>query len=239
MKENRLRELFIDELRDLYDAENRLVKAIPKMAKAAESDELRSGFDHHLEQTKEHVERLKQVLMSLDEKPTGKKCPGIVGILQEGDELMGEDYEGSAMDAALISAAQRVEHYEIAAYGCVHTWAMELGEENVAEVLEKTLNEEKKLTPSSASLLNRSTPRRIPERNQQGKRRKSRKSLFGGNRVLQTPSLIHPQAAGDWRLSPVALTLDHPKRLSPHLLHPLSQSLPIAAGSPPNAVFPT
>jgi ferritin-like metal-binding protein YciE len=143
MKENTLRELFIDELRDLYDAENRLVKAIPKMAKACESDDLRSGFEHHLEQTKGHVERLKQILTSLDEKPSGKKCPGIIGILEEGEEMMGEEYEGSVMDAALISAAQRVEHYEIAAYGCVHSWAQELGEEDAAKLLEKTLTEEK------------------------------------------------------------------------------------------------
>ena len=143
MKDNTLRELFIDELRDLYDAESRLVKALPKMAKASNSDELRSGIEHHLQQTKQHVERLKEVLTSLDEKPSGKKCPGMIGILQEGEELMDEDYDGSVMDAALISAAQRVEHYEIAAYGCVHTWAQELGEENAAELLEKTLNEEK------------------------------------------------------------------------------------------------
>ncbi len=143
MKENTLRELFIDELRDLYDAENRLVKTLPKMAEAANSDDLRSGIEHHLGQTKEHVERLKQVLTSLDEKPSGKKCPGMVGILEEGEEMMEEDFEGSVMDAALISAAQRVEHYEIAAYGCVHAWAQELGENNAAELLEKTLNEEK------------------------------------------------------------------------------------------------
>jgi ferritin-like metal-binding protein YciE len=143
MKDNTLRELFIDELRDLYDAESRLVKALPKMAKASNSDELRSGIEHHLQQTKQHLERLKEVLTSLDEKPSGKKCPGMIGILQEGEELMDEDYDGSVMDAALISAAQRVEHYEIAAYGCVHTWAQELGEENAAELLEKTLNEEK------------------------------------------------------------------------------------------------
>jgi len=143
MKENTLRELFIDELRDLYDAENRLVKALPKMAKASTSDELRSGIEHHLEQTKGHVERLKEVLESLDEKASGKKCPGMIGILQEGEEMLDEDYEGNVMDAALISAAQRVEHYEIAAYGCVHAWAQELGEENAAELLEKTLNEEK------------------------------------------------------------------------------------------------
>ncbi len=143
MAENTLRELFIDELRDLYDAENRLLKAIPKMAKASRSHELRSGFEHHLAQTKGHVDRLKQILTSLDEKPTAKKCPGIIGIIQEGEELMGEDFEGSVMDAAIISAAQRVEHYEIAAYGCVHSWAQELGEEEAAALLDKTLTEEK------------------------------------------------------------------------------------------------
>lgn len=143
MKEKTLRGLFFDELRDLYDAENRLVKALPKMAKAANSEELREGFEHHLEQTKEHVERLKQVLTSLGEKVTAKKCAGITGIVQEGEEMMHEDFEGAVMDAALISAAQRVEHYEIAAYGCVHAWAKVLGEENAAELLEKTLQEEK------------------------------------------------------------------------------------------------
>jgi ferritin-like metal-binding protein YciE len=143
MNENTLRELFVDELRDLYDAENRLVKALPKLAKAANLEDLRSGFETHLEQTKEHVERLKQIMGSLDEKPTGKKCPGMIGILQEGEELIGEEFEGSVMDAALISAAQRAEHYEIAAYGCVHAWAKELGEDEAAELLEKTLTEEK------------------------------------------------------------------------------------------------
>jgi ferritin-like metal-binding protein YciE len=143
MTENTLRELFVDELRDLYDAENRLVKTLPKLAKAANREDLRSGFETHLEQTKEHVERLKEIIESLDEKPTGKKCPGMIGIIQEGEELMGEEFEGSVMDAALISAAQRAEHYEIAAYGCVHAWAKELGEDEAAELLEKTLNEEK------------------------------------------------------------------------------------------------
>ena len=143
MKENTLRELFVDELRDLYDAETRLVKALPKLAKASQLDELREGFEMHLEQTKEHVERIEQIMQSLDEKPTGKKCIGMVGIIQEGDEMIGEELEGSVMDAALISAAQRAEHYEIAAYGCVHAWAKELGEDEAAELLEKTLNEEK------------------------------------------------------------------------------------------------
>jgi ferritin-like metal-binding protein YciE len=143
MKENTLRGLFVDELRDLYDAENRLVKTLPRMAKAANSEELRSGIAAHLEQTKGHVERLKQIMTSLDEKPSGKKCAGMMGILQEGDEMLDEGFDGSVKDAALISAAQRVEHYEIAAYGCVRTWAKELGEEEAAVLLETTLNEEK------------------------------------------------------------------------------------------------
>ena len=144
MKDNTLRKLFIDELRDLYDAENRLVKALPKMAKAADSEELRSGFEEHLEQTKGHVERLKEVLASLGEKANGKKCAGIMGIIDEGAEMMEEDFEGAVMDAALISAGQRAEHYEIAAYGCVHSWAQTLGEDDAAEILAKTLEEEKK-----------------------------------------------------------------------------------------------
>jgi ferritin-like metal-binding protein YciE len=143
MNKNTLRGLFVDELRDLYDAENRLVKAIPKMAKAARSEELRSGFEEHLEQTKEHAERLKQVLTSLGEKATAKKCLGLIGIVEEGEEMMDQDFDGAVMDAALISAAQRVEHYEIAAYGCVHAWAQVLGEKNAASLLEKTLDEEK------------------------------------------------------------------------------------------------
>lgn len=143
MKENTLRNLFVDELRDLFDAENRLVKALPKMAKASESAELRAGFEGHLEQTKQHVERLKTVLTSLGEKATAKKCPAMAGLVEEGDEMINGDFEGSVKDAALISAAQRVEHYEIAAYGCVHAWAKLLGEEDAAELLEKTMEEEK------------------------------------------------------------------------------------------------
>jgi ferritin-like metal-binding protein YciE len=138
-----LKELWIDELRDLYDAENRLVKALPKMAKASTSDELRSGFENHLEQTKGHVDRLEEIFESLDEKPTGKTCAGMAGLVKEGSEMMGEDFEGAVMDAALISAAQRVEHYEIAAYGCVSTWAELLGQNEAAALLQKTLEEEK------------------------------------------------------------------------------------------------
>ena len=142
-QENGLKELWIDELRDLYDAENRLVKTLPKMAKAANSEELRSGFESHLEQTKGHVDRLEEIFEALEEKPTGKTCAGMAGLVKEGGEMMDEDFEGAVMDAALISAAQRVEHYEIAAYGCVSTWASLLGHSEAAALLEKTLEEEK------------------------------------------------------------------------------------------------
>ncbi len=138
-----LKELYIDELKDLYNAETQLVKALPKMAKAASSDELRQGFEDHLEQTKEHVERLQKIFESLDESPKGKKCAGMEGLVEEGSEVMDEDYEGAVMDAALIGAAQRVEHYEIAAYGTVAEFAEILGESEQASLLNETLEEEK------------------------------------------------------------------------------------------------
>jgi ferritin-like metal-binding protein YciE len=128
MEHSALKELYIDELRDIYNAESQLVKALPKMAKASTSDELRSGFESHLEQTRGHVQRLEEIFDALDEKPTGKKCAGMQGLVKEGEGIMDEDFQGEVMDAALISAAQRVEHYEIAAYGCVRSWAELLGE---------------------------------------------------------------------------------------------------------------
>jgi ferritin-like metal-binding protein YciE len=138
-----LKELYIDELKDLYSAETQLLKALPKMAKAASSDELRQGFEEHLEQTIGHVERLEKVFKTLSESPKGKTCKGMQGLIQEGAEVMDEDFEGSLMDAALIGAAQRVEHYEIAAYGTVCAFAKELGESDQAMLLNETLDEEK------------------------------------------------------------------------------------------------
>jgi ferritin-like metal-binding protein YciE len=138
-----LKELYIDELKDLYSAETQLVKALPKMAKAASSDELRQGFEEHLEQTRGHVERLEKVFKTLGESPKGKTCKGMQGLIEEGAEVIGEDFEGSLMDAALIGAAQRVEHYEIAAYGTVCAFAKELDESDQAELLSETLEEEK------------------------------------------------------------------------------------------------
>jgi ferritin-like metal-binding protein YciE len=141
--QSEFRELYIDELRDIYSAETQLVKALPKMAKAAESDELRSGFEEHLEQTKGHVSRLEQIFDALGEKPTGKKCEGMAGLIKEGGEAAQEDYEGDVKDSALIGAAQRVEHYEIAAYGTVRAMAEKLGEDDAVELLSQTLQEEK------------------------------------------------------------------------------------------------
>src|ERR1700682_2095864 len=143
MEHQALKELYVDELKDIYNAENQLVKALPKMAKAASSEELRTGFEEHLEQTRGHVQRLEQIFKGLGEKPSGKKCKGMEGLVAEGQEMMGEDFEDDVMDAALISAAQRVEHYEIAAYGTVRTHAELLGEDTAAQLLEQTLEEEK------------------------------------------------------------------------------------------------
>ena len=143
MESNALKELYVEELKDLYSAENQLVKALPKLAKAASAEELREGFEEHLEQTKEHVQRLEKIFKELNQSPKGKKCVGMEGLVKEGSEMMQEDYEDEVMDAGLISAAQRVEHYEIAAYGTVRTFAELLGESEHASLLEQTLNEEK------------------------------------------------------------------------------------------------
>jgi ferritin-like metal-binding protein YciE len=143
MAQNNLKGLYVDELRDLYSSEQQLIKAIPKMAKAANSDELRKGFEEHLEQTKGHATRLEQILTGLGEPVKGKKCKGMAGIVAEGGEMMSEDFEGALMDAALISAAQRVEHYEIAAYGVVHAYATLMDESEAASLLQQTLDEEK------------------------------------------------------------------------------------------------
>jgi len=152
MAENGLRELYLDELKDLYSAENQLIKALPKLAKTSTSDELREGFEQHLEQTKGHVERLEQIFEAMDESPKGKKCAGMEGLVKEGSEVMDEDFEGAVMDAALIGAAQRVEHYEIAAYGTVIAFANQLGESEHASLLKQTLEEEKETDEKLTSL---------------------------------------------------------------------------------------
>lgn len=138
-----LEDLFMDELADMYDAEHRLVKALPKMAKAATSDDLKEAFLSHLKETESQVTRLEKVFQMFGEKAKGKTCEAMVGLLKEGDEIA-EEFGGSpANDAALIAAAQKVEHYETASYGCLHEWAELLGNEKAAAVLQEILEEEK------------------------------------------------------------------------------------------------
>jgi ferritin-like metal-binding protein YciE len=155
MANETLETLYIDELKDLYSAEQQLVKALPKLAKNAESEELSEAISNHLEETRNHVTRLEEVFQRLEESPKGKKCVGMEGLIKEGSEVM-EEFEGKVLDAGLISAAQRVEHYEIAAYGTVCTFAELLGRSDDLELLKETLEEEKqadeKLTQLSESI---------------------------------------------------------------------------------------
>ena len=147
-----LHDAFIDELRDAYDAEKQLTKALPKMAKAASSPELRDAFEMHLEETRGQVERLEEVFASLDEKVRGKHCDGIAGIIEEGKAVMEEDFDDVTMDACLIAGAQRAEHYEMAAYGTLVAWARAMGHEEAAVLLQETLEEEKAADEKLSSL---------------------------------------------------------------------------------------
>jgi ferritin-like metal-binding protein YciE len=144
MAEKNLKELFHDTLKDIYFAEKKILSALPKMAKAAQSGELRAAFEKHERETEEHVTRLEQVFEDLDETPRGKTCDAIMGIIAEGQEVMKEFKGKPALDAGLLAAAQAVEHYEIARYGTLKTWAAELGLTQAATLLETTLGEEKK-----------------------------------------------------------------------------------------------
>jgi ferritin-like metal-binding protein YciE len=138
-----LHEAFVEELRDTYDAEKQLTKALPKMAKAANSPELREAIESHLEETRQQVTRLEQVFASVDEKARGKHCEGIAGIIEEGRAIMEEEFDEATADACLIAAAQRAEHYEMAAYGTLVAWARAMGHDEAADLLQETLDEEK------------------------------------------------------------------------------------------------
>jgi ferritin-like metal-binding protein YciE len=138
-----LHDVFLEELKDVYDAEQQLSKALPKLAKAARSSDLRTAFEHHLRETEGHIERLERIFESLDERPKAKRCKGIAGIIEEGESVMKEDFDGSTKDAALIAGGQRAEHYEIAAYGTLAAWARLMGHGTAADLLEQTLDEEK------------------------------------------------------------------------------------------------
>ena len=138
-----LHDAFLDELRDVYDAEKQLTKALPKMVKAASSKELRTAFEEHLEETRGQIERLEQAFAGLGEKARGKHCDGIAGIIEEGKAILEEDFEDETLDACLIAAGQRAEHYEMAAYGTLVAWARAMEHTEVAELLQETLEEEK------------------------------------------------------------------------------------------------
>lgn len=158
MSMNSLKDLYIDELKDLYNAENQLVKALPKMAKKASAPQLQRAFQEHLAVTKTHVTRLEKILQGMGEKPTGKTCKAMKGLVEEGKEVIEEDGDPSVLDAALIGAAQRVEHYEMAGYGVARTFARHLGENKAADLLQMTLDEEgeadKKLTGIAEGSIN-------------------------------------------------------------------------------------
>lgn len=144
MKSNSLKDLYVEQLKDLYSAENQLIKALPKMVEAATSDELRTSIEEHLEKTKQHASRLGKIFARMGEDPKGEKCKGMEGLIKEGGQVIKDDeMEEEVKDAAMIAAAQRVEHYEIAGYGCVRTYATLLGDREAAALLEQTLEEEK------------------------------------------------------------------------------------------------
>jgi ferritin-like metal-binding protein YciE len=151
-KDKNLNDLFLDTLKDIYYAEKQILKALPKMAKAAESDELRAAFEKHHDETEGQVERLEQIFEMIDKPARGKTCFGIQGILEEGKEVM-DDFKGSeALDAGMVAAAQAVEHYEIARYGALKEWARQLGMKDAARLLDETLQEEKRTDESLTSL---------------------------------------------------------------------------------------
>ena len=147
-----LHDAFIDELRDAYDAEKQLTKALPKMAKAASSPHLRKAFEAHLDETRGQIGRLEQVFSTLDEKVRGKHCDGIEGIIQEGKSDMEENFDSATMDACLIAGGQRAEHYEMAAYGTLVAWARAMGHTDAADLLQETLDEEKAADEKLSSL---------------------------------------------------------------------------------------
>ena len=183
-----LHELLVEEIKDLYHAEKQLTKALPKMAKAATNDDLRDAFESHLEETREQVTRLEEVFAVLDEKVKAKTCEGMQGIIEEGNDLMQEDADGSVLDAGLIAAAQRVEHYEIGADGTCVAWARLLGHDEAASLLEQTLEEEKaadeKLSALAEAEINQSAVAEGQdefEEDEESRSRPTNRRQIGGN----------------------------------------------------------
>lgn len=181
-KEKSLEDLFFDTLKDIYYAEKRILKALPKMAKGAESPRLKKGFEKHLAQTEGHVERLEQVFEIFGQAPRGKKCEAIEGIIAEGDEILKSFKGTAALDAGLISSAQAVEHYEITRYGTLRRWAEMLGKRNAAALLERTLKEESEtdeVLTQIAEQANRSAENGRPPARPAARRRKATAAASG------------------------------------------------------------
>ncbi|HEX4484897.1 MAG TPA: ferritin-like domain-containing protein [Terriglobales bacterium] len=190
-KTKTLHDAFIDELRDAYDAEKQLTKALPKMEKAATSEELRTAFEDHLKETQGHVARLEQVFASIDEKVRGKHCDGIAGIIEEGKNVMEEDFDEVTMDACLIAGGQRAEHYEMAAYGTLVAWAKSMGHDEAAQLLEETLKEEKaadeKLTSIAESGINEEAANLAHPQDENGDSEESEDDSEEGNAPKPSP----------------------------------------------------
>lgn len=184
MEMESLKELYVDELKDLWSAETQITKALPKMMKAATNSKLKRAFNTHLKQTERHIKRLERIFKELDESPRGKKCVGMEGLIREGQELIKEKPEADVLDAGLIAAAQHVEHYEIAGYGCVRTWAHQMGEERQAELLQETLDEEEQtdrlLTELAESEINVEAEERDEEERPATRSRAKQASKRGG-----------------------------------------------------------
>ena len=199
MSADNLREALVEEIRDLYNAEKQLVKALPKMAKGASSDELREAFESHLEETEGQVARLERVFELLDEKPRGKHCAGMAGIIEEGSEKLQEDMEDSVLDACLIASAQKVEHYEISAYGTAIAWAEALELADVAQALQETLDEEKaadeKLTALAESGINEAATAGESDEEQDEEEAEESEARATASRGRQQQQPQQPQAA--------------------------------------------
>ena len=167
-----LRDVLIEEMKDLYDAEKQLVKALPKMVKAASNEELKEAFESHLEETKGHVERLEQAFQLLEQKAKSKPCEAMKGLISEGQQTMQEDFSEPLLDSAIICAAQKVEHYEIAGYGTVCAWARSMGLEDVADLLDQTLAEEKaadeKLTEVAGNVMSEAVAAESSDEEEEG-----------------------------------------------------------------------
>jgi ferritin-like metal-binding protein YciE len=187
-----LHDAFVDELRDTYDAEKQLLKALPKMAKAASSPELKAAFESHLEETRGQVQRLEQVFETIDEPAKGKHCDGIAGIIEEGKSIMEEDFDDATMDACLIAGGQRAEHYEMAAYGTLVAWARAMGHTEAAMLLQETLDEEKaadeKLSDLAEGGINQEAADIAHPADEEEEDRRPAKSRRGGAAVMAKKS---------------------------------------------------